>query len=59
MYHKSGQYGAPLIDLDGYMIVGFNEAHLVQVLRQRGYLRAHARVARYTKKPQWTHYQYR
>lgn len=59
MYYKSGQYGTPVIDLDGHIIVGFNEPYLIQILRQRGYLSAHARVARYTKKPQRTQASYR
>jgi hypothetical protein len=36
---KSGQYGTPVIDVDGYVIVGFNQAQLTDVLRQRVYLR--------------------
>lgn len=32
MIHRSGQLGVPVIDLDGQIIVGFNQARLSELL---------------------------
>ena len=33
MIHKSGQLGVPVIDIDGQIVVGFNQPRLAELLK--------------------------
>lgn len=39
MVNKSGQTGTPVIDIDGTIIVGFDQKAIVEALKQYGYFR--------------------